>query len=139
MTALSPGQSPPQVRTPTFTRASYGQCRRWESNPHGPRGPPDFESGASASSATSALRKSTSGGLRCWAQRRTAGDHVLAGAQSCRCPPLPQYFPPRKPPCLGGHFATRTTGDGGGRVRKRVSIGLLLSCVGALALIAAGC
>src|SRR5262249_57703156 len=28
-------------------------CRRWESNPHGTCAPPDFESGASTSSATS--------------------------------------------------------------------------------------
>ena len=34
------------------------QCRRWESNPHGAFTPPDFESGASASSATSARAKS---------------------------------------------------------------------------------
>ena len=37
--------------------ASY-ECRRWESNPHGAFTPLDFESGASASSATSALAKS---------------------------------------------------------------------------------
>ena len=48
-------------------------CRRWESNPHGPLGPPDFESGASASSATSALRPRVS--------RPFAG---LARPRSCR-------------------------------------------------------
>src|SRR5207237_1925918 len=36
-----------------------GQCRRWESNPHGALAPLDFESSASANSATSAQTKSS--------------------------------------------------------------------------------
>src|SRR5215217_5778294 len=51
---------------------------------------------------------------------------------------MSRYFPPRSR-AQARNFATRTTGDGGGRVRKRISIGLLLAFVGALALMAAGC
>ena len=40
---------------PDLHARSY-ECRRWESNPHAPCRAPDFESGASASSATSACQ-----------------------------------------------------------------------------------
>src|SRR5262245_41713574 len=53
--SLSAGKA--RLQRPT-AHSENAECRRWESNPHGPRGPPDFESGASASSATSARSKS---------------------------------------------------------------------------------
>ena len=40
MTAFRPGQSPPPVSTPIRIASAYEtdeECRRWESNPHGPR------------------------------------------------------------------------------------------------------
>ena len=58
MTAFRPGQSPPPVSTLIRTGRYDRGCRRWESNPHSPRGT-DFESGASTNSANSARRHGT--------------------------------------------------------------------------------
>src|SRR5215471_2792342 len=59
MTALSPGQSPPPVRIPTLfaidTEPNHlGPSAEGGNRTHTTRRPPDFESGASTSSATSA-------------------------------------------------------------------------------------
>ena len=60
MTAFRPGQSPPPVRTPMRTGPDYAEGGN---RTHTARGPPDFESGASTNSATSALALSHVNGV----------------------------------------------------------------------------
>jgi hypothetical protein len=58
-------RSRPALERPSAQTRMAARCRRWESNPHGTLAPLDFESSASASSATSAHAKSNVGSRSC--------------------------------------------------------------------------
>jgi hypothetical protein len=80
-------------------KPSEGWCRRWESNPHSPLSERDFESRASASFTTPALRESITDAstYRC---RRA--DRVLPGARGRLQPRRPEFAI-----TLGGKCAPR--------------------------------
>src|SRR5215218_8411241 len=60
-------------------------------------------------------------------------------AAARRCLDTCRHEAELRPPGPGHPGRHGTSGDGGGSVKKRVWIGVLLAAVGALALVAAGC
>src|SRR5438874_100625 len=147
--SVQPRTVPAAGKDPNFHR-----CRRWESNPHGPLGPPDFESGASASSATSALRqgyraRSPARQDRALAELRYGFESEkegLAGEpwvhpRSASALPLAvrsRWLHTRGALRPHGPRDKRGRGYEGGDVRRGIIVGGVISTV-VLALVAAGC